>query len=215
ALKRRGYVPEAFIKYALSIGVTLNDKSVDKEEFFKALNAFNKDFIDSTSYRHFFVWNPVEITIKGAPEQEIELDLHPKKKEGGRAFSTKDRFYIAKEDLDSIRDGKIYRLMDCLNFRKEKGAKGSSFVFDSMEYDRFKEKGEKIIHWLPVPKNPKSLIDVEVVMDDNDEIKTFKGLGEEHMRAIEEGQTVQLERFGFCRLDEIKNNKLVFWFGHR
>ena len=41
ALKRRGYQPEAFIKYTLDVGVTQNDKPVSKEEFFKALDHFN------------------------------------------------------------------------------------------------------------------------------------------------------------------------------
>ena len=69
ALKRRGYQPETFIKYAVDVGISLTDKRVTKEEFFKIINAFNKDVIDAKAYRYFFISNPKEITIENAPEQ--------------------------------------------------------------------------------------------------------------------------------------------------
>jgi hypothetical protein len=35
------------------------------------------------------------------------------------------------------------------------------------------------------------------------------------MSHLKEGDVVQLERFGFCRLDKIEKDKLVFWFTHK
>jgi len=206
ALRRRGFQPGAFLKYAEEVGVTLNDKSVSKEEFFSAINAFNREIIDPKSYRYFFVEDPVEVTIEGAPvREEVELDLHPDNKKGGRWFRTHDRFYLAFADIALMEDGALYRLMDCLNFKKV----GKRFVFDSLDYGRYKEQGKRIIHWLPVQKD---LAAVEVVMDDN---SVRKGLGEPGMEDIEMGQIVQLERFGFCRLDEDSAGKKVFWWTHR
>ncbi|MCX8147319.1 MAG: hypothetical protein N3D84_02530, partial [Candidatus Woesearchaeota archaeon] len=205
ALRRRGYQPEAFVKYALSVGVTLVDKHVDKDEFFKVLNAFNKEIIDPKSDRYFFIYNPTKIKIENAPKQEIELDLYPDKRKGGRFFSTADKFYLTEEDFKSLKDNELYRLMDCLNFVK----KGDSFIFDSLDYNKFKEKGKKIMHWLPVSDN---LVQVKVLMPDN----TFiEGLGEEGLRNVDFGKIVQFERFGFCRLDNEKGNKLIFWFSHK
>jgi len=205
ALKRRGYTPEALIKYAIDVGISLNDKSVTKEEFFKTINAFNKDTIDKTSHRYFFIENPKEITIANSPEQKIELDLHPENKKGGRKFKTKDKFYITEDDFKSFSENKIYRLMDCLNFIQEEG----KFLFHSLEYEKFKESGAKIIHWLP---KDKKLVKVEVLMPDN---KIVKGLGEKGLKELKEGDILQLERFGFCRLDKIEKNKLTFWFAHK
>lgn len=42
SLKKQGYKPSAFWKFAEQIGFSETDKVIDKEEFFKLLNAFNK-----------------------------------------------------------------------------------------------------------------------------------------------------------------------------
>ena len=42
SLKKQGYKPSAFWKFAEQIGFSEADKVIDKEEFFKLLNAFNK-----------------------------------------------------------------------------------------------------------------------------------------------------------------------------
>tara|TARA_Y100000310_G_scaffold280286_1_gene299903 strand:+ start:4051 stop:5742 length:1692 start_codon:yes stop_codon:yes gene_type:complete len=206
ALSKRGYVPEAFIHYAIDVGMSLNDKSVKKDEFFKTLNAFNKEMIDPIAYRYFFVWNPVKITIKNAPKQNIELDLHPEQKKKGRNIETKQDFFITQDDFDIIEEGKIYRLMDCLNFEKKK----NEFVFHSTDYKIFKESDGRIMHYLPAEETLK----VEVLMDDN----TIKsGVGELSLKSVKKGQVVQLERFGFCRLElkDKKKNELLFWYGHK
>ncbi|MBN2112480.1 glutamate--tRNA ligase [Candidatus Woesearchaeota archaeon] len=204
ALSKRGYQPDAFINYALGVGVTQNDKTVSKQDFFKSLDHFNRAVIEPNAYRYFFVESPAEIKIEKAPEQEIELDLHPENKKGGRKFKTNDKFYIDKSDLKQLKEGKLYRLMDCLNFVKKKG----KFVFDSTDYEKFKKKGDRIIHWLPVSKD---LVHVAVRMDDNF-IK--KGLGESSMSKLKKGDIVQLERFAFARLESKDDSRLEFWFTH-
>ncbi len=197
ALRRRGYQPEAFIKYSLDVGVSLNDKKVSKKEFFKIIDAFNRDVIEPIANRYFFVWDPVAIKIDKAPMLDVELDLHPDNKKGGRKFKTNDEFYITKQDFELIKDNKLYRLMDCLNFRKMKG----KFVFDSLEYEKYKKEGEKIIHWLPKNK----LSAVEVLMPDK---SIRKGIIESYNLNI--GDVCQFERFGFVRLD----SEDKFWFTH-
>lgn len=206
ALRRRGYQPGAFLKYAEEVGVTLNDKSVSKEEFFASINAFNREIIEPAAHRFFFIENPVEVLIEGAPAQEeIELDLHPNNKKGGRWFRTHDRFYLAASDVEMFKDGELYRLMDCLNFRK----KGKKYFFDSLDYEKYKEEGKRIMHWLPVQTD---LVEVDVLMDDN---SLRKGLGEPMIKTIAVDQVVQLERFGFCRLDDDAADKKVFWWTHK
>jgi len=207
AMKRRGFQPQAFVKYSLAVGVSLTDKKVSKDEFFKALNAFNKEVIDPESYRYFFIEDPVEVEIESAPSQNIELDLHPNNKKGGRNFNTARKFYLAKDDISGFKSKELIRLMDCLNFTQ----KGDYYLFDSTEYEKFKAQGKKIIHWLPAEKKD-NLLEVEVKMPDG---TSKTGLGEQSMAKLKVGDIVQLERVGFCRLDEEAGNKLVFWFAHR
>ncbi len=205
ALRRRGYQPEAFLKFVEDMGISLSDKTVTREDFFKLINAHNKEILDPESNRYFFINDPQEITIENAPEQTTELDLHPDKKERGkRVFQTKDQFYITKEDQKELKANKLYRLMDCLNFKK----KGKKYLLDSLEYEKYKETGEKIMHWLPASND---LVNVEVKMPDN---TIVNGLGEQGLSKLKEGDIVQLERFGFCRLDKVNKDKLEFWYTH-
>ena len=95
--------------------------------------------------------------------------------------------------------------MDCINFRKT----DSQYRFETKDYEDYKGKGQKIMHWLP--KEEENL-HVEVLMPDN---TRRVGLGEKDMSNIEEGDIVQLERFGFCRLDEKTEKGLKFWFCHK
>ena len=62
ALRRRGYQPETFVKYAIEIGISENDKTVNKDEFFKLLNKFNREELDDVN-RYFFVKTPIKINI--------------------------------------------------------------------------------------------------------------------------------------------------------
>ena len=200
ALRRRGYKPDAFLNYALSIGITLNDKTTSKEELFKQLDSFNKQLIEKTSYRYFFIPEPYKIHITNAPEINVELDLHPDERKGGRKFNCAGDFYVCEE----LSDG-LYRLMDCLNFVYENG----KAKFHSLKYADVKDKKATIINWLPSTEH---LVDVEVKMPDN---AIIKGKGEHLLQDLEEGAIVQFVRFGFCRYDRNEGDKMVFWFLHK
>lgn len=221
SLRRRGYQPGAFRKFAVKIGLSLNDKHVTMEEFWKMIDAFNREIIEARAMRYFFIDNPVEVAIADAPRRDVELDLHPDNQKGGRRFSVHDRFYLAKDDVEKVREGELIRLMDCLNAvrKKEQGSgsfpAGSSPAFDfhSKEHAVFKEKGTRIMHWLPADGRH---ISVEVHLPDG---SVKSGIGEETMRSLQAGDLVQLERFGYCRVDAVEKKgtavKVVFWFTHR
>lgn len=203
ALKRRGYQPSAFLKFTQSTGLSPVDKTVSGEEFFKSINALNKEIIDPVAKRFFFIADPVKVEIKNAPTLNVELDFHPDNIKGGRKFLTGKDFFLSNVDISNFSDNELIRLMDCLNFR----VNNAKYVFVSEDYETFKKNGKKIIHWLPVDK---SLVSIEVLMPDN---KKIKGLCEKGIGSIKEGDIVQFERFGFCRLDDKK--KMVFWFTHK
>ncbi|MAG91883.1 glutamate--tRNA ligase [Candidatus Woesearchaeota archaeon] len=201
ALRRRGFLPEAIKEFVLSTGITKTESVLTWDD----LIVHNRRHLDLKCNRHFFVEKPKEIKIENAPEQSVELKLHPESKERGtRKFKTKGKFYIAEKDFKEFKDGKLYRLMDCINFKKHKG----KFVFDSKDYQNYKKHGEKIIHWLPVEKD---LVKVEVLMPDK---KIAKGLAEPMIKHLKEGETIQFARFGFCKLDKKEKSKLVFWYTH-
>lgn len=204
ALRRRGYQPEAFLKYARDVGVSSNDKRVRKDDFFKSLNFNNKEVVDNIANRYFFVKDPVDLRICGAKKKKVKLRLHPERKTGFRLFNTEEEFLIQKDDFKEIREGELYRLMDCLNFVKKKG----KFFYDSEDYQKYKQKGKRIMHWLPKG----DYVTAEVRMPNN---KIAKGAIEKNIMNEKKGSVVQLERFGFCRIDAISDNNVALWFAHK
>lgn len=217
ALRKRGFCAEAFRKYAKLVGVTRTDKTVEIDDYFKTLESLNRDAIDSTTDRYFFVWDPVRIDVENVPESEITLDLHPEHKKGGRTFVLSDgSFYLAKDDVDSIKPEETVRLMDCLNFiKKGDDAHGYNYVYENNDYDFFRKTGNQIIHFLPAQEH---LVNVEVVMPDG---SLRSGYGEQGIENVSVGDVVQFERFGFCRLNDIrytedtKQKVYVFWYAHK
>ena len=196
ALKRRGFMPEAIKSFLIKTGITKSESTLTWDD----LIMHNKRLLDSECNRYFFIDDPVEIKIKGAPGQKIKLKLHPEdEKRGFREFNTKESFYITKNDFKEIKENNIYRLMDCLNFKKTK----SGFEFDSLEHEKYKKDGKKIIHWLPKD----NLIDIEILMPDK---SIMKGFAESGIKNVKKDDIIQFERFGFCKLD----SKNKFWFTH-
>jgi len=207
ALRRRGYQAGAFRKYAVEIGLSLNDKTVSIEEFWKNINAFNREIVEPAANRYFFIDKPVEIVIESSPKKEVELKLHPDfPKKGKRGLNVEGEFHVAKSDLKLLGEGKLHRLMDCFNFEVVR----RKFRYVSDDYEDYKNSKKRgaIIHWLPVGEEVK----VEVVMEDG---SVVSGVGESGMKKLEVGKVVQLERRYFARLDKKEKDKLVFWFLHK
>lgn len=202
ALRRRGFLPEAIKNFVISSGITKAESVLTWED----LISQNRKLLDSRCNRFFFVHAQKKIVIKNAPNLDINLKLHPEFKERGfRRFTTSNKFYVNSDDFNVFKENGTIRLMDCLNFKAE----NNEFVFDSLEYENFKKNGKLIIHWLPYEKE---LVKVEVMMP-NKEIK--KGLAESMIKSLKVNDIVQFVRFGFCRLDEKKANKIKFWFSHK
>lgn len=192
ALRKRGFQSEAIIKFIKDNGIGKNDLNVNMS----SLDAYNRNIIDKTSNRYFFVGDPRKIRIEGAVGKDIKILLHPDfPKKGYRKFKTNGEFYVD----EVFEPGKNYRLMELLNFR--------NLEFMSEKLDM--KLNAKLIHWLPVSRE---LVKVELVMPDN---SIIKGWGEKGLKKLKVNDVCQMVRVGFCRLDKKLKNKLVFYFSHR
>ena len=201
ALRRRGFVAEAIKNFVLSTGITKTEATLTWDDLIMQ----NKRILDAKSNRYFFIHDIKEIKVENAPERVVSLKLHPDAKERERGFKVHDAFYIEKKDFSELKENKIHRLMDCLNFKK----RGNKLIFDSLEHENFKKNPGLIIHWLP---KQKELANVDVFMPDK---KLVNGIAEPLVKKLNENKVIQFARFGFCRLDKKEKNKLRFWFTHR
>lgn len=195
ALRRRGYQPEAFIKYAIDVGISENDKTVPGEEFFKAINNFNKEIIDPLALRYSFVPEPVKIAVSNQPDiSEISIPVSPYFKNKRKIKVGKD-IWVPKEDFDKY-NGKEIRLKDLFNIKLSKKSKFTSL----------KNKDIQKVQWVS-----SGAVRAEVLMPDG---SVVKGLAEPNVKKLKVGDIIQFERFGFVRLDK-KGRVLLFCFGHK
>ena len=138
------------------------------------------------------------------PEEDlglaIERPLHPDFEErGNRTLVFNSEVYIPQADLS---DG-ISRLMDAVNVE----IKDNDVVFHSKSFEDARDAKARIIQWVPT-----DAIKAKVVMDD---ASVTEGLCEVDCKDLKVGDIVQFERFGFARLDEIKDDELIFYYAHK
>lgn len=198
ALAKRGIQPEAIRRYWLAVGL----KSVDIEFSWDNLYAYNREIIDRTAKRFFFVWNPREIEIKGATSLEAMAPYHPSEDMGFREYILKApiRVFVVSEEWSSLKDGKLIRLKDLCNIEKyEDYGKYAGNDVSVIKH------GAKIIHWCPENSMP-----AEVIMPNG---KVLNGMVEPLIESSV-GKIVQFERFGFCKVYR-NGEKLVGYFAHR
>lgn len=169
--RKRGYKPEAFRKFILSLGISKRDSKITSEEYHKGLDYFNKQILETESDRFFFVHNPKKIHITNIdeyPEKEIQILKHPDHKERGyRHFELSGDYLIDSIDHDNIKVLDTIRLMHFANFKVTgKDENGLKVEFISKEYDKNLEL-KRNIHFVPFKENEK----VIVVMQDNSRLK--------------------------------------------
>ena len=199
AIARRGISPKTIYDLIIEIGVKMADSAIS----WKKIYGLNRNFLEPVANRYFFCENPVEITVDGyeGGNMTVERPLHADHLDrGNRLLPFDGKAYLASSDLN---DG-IARLMDAVNVE----INGDDITYHSTSFEDARDVKAKIIQWVPIDDN----VNVEIVMDDAS-IKT--GLGEGALRDLEVGDVVQFERVGFARLDEISDDKLIFYYAHK
>lgn len=160
------------------------------------LYAENRRLIDPFANRYFFVPSPVKIDIENMPDiREAKVPVHPDSPEKGhRTLAVSSSVYVALEDLEKLRGTEV-RLKDLCNIKLDNVS-----AFLSRE-----NKDIPKIQWLSEG------VPMKVVMPDG---STVEGLGEPGLLKAHVDDVVQLERFGFVRIDQIEP-ELTVYFGHR
>ncbi|MEM4499971.1 MAG: glutamate--tRNA ligase [Candidatus Woesearchaeota archaeon] len=197
ALKRRGILPEAIKELVIKTGITKAESEIEIEELY----TINRKLLDDKAWRFFMIKNPIKIKILNAPKRVVKLKLHPSKDYGYREMICDEEFFLEKEDIDKLENGKIYRLMDNLNFVYE----NNQFKYLSDDYLEYKSKGSGIFHWLPANDE---IIKIKILMPNH---QILECLAEKNIKLLKINDVCQFERFGFARLDQ----ENFFYFTHQ
>ncbi|MBR9700303.1 glutamate--tRNA ligase [Candidatus Woesearchaeota archaeon] len=194
-LQRRGIKAEAYWALVKDLGMSPYPVNLD----FSMLSAKNRDIIDPIANRYSFIENPQEISVRDVKSHNVELHLHPDKKDGGRVLKSAGKYFVRADDKVKFSKKKV-RLMGDITFD------GDTLDFISSDV---KDGHDMIINWLSA--EPDQTVEVEIMMPD----ATVKiGLAEAGVKNIKVGEIIQFERFGFCRLDEKEDEALRFWYAH-
>ena len=199
AIARRGIYPRTIYNLITEIGVKMADSAIS----WKKIYGLNRNFVEPIANRYFFCEEPVEVSVNGYEDGDVTIErpLHADHMDrGNRLLSFDGSAYIAKADYA---DG-LFRLMDAVNVE----IAGEDVNYHSTSFEEARDVKARIIQWVPTKEN----VNVKIVMDDAS-VKT--GLGEIALNDLEVGDIVQFERVGFARLDEIKDDELVFYYAHK
>jgi glutamyl-tRNA synthetase len=199
ALRKRGIRPEAIRRYWVENGI----KPIDIQFSWDNLFAMNRDLIDDTADRYFFVADPVRYDIEGGGDLEGRAPLHPDHPERGwRCYQVGGHKTVFLSETDSLmfsQAGRV-RLKDLCNI-----SYGLPAQYDGNDVSILRE-GVRAIQWVCNDSVP-----AEVLMPDGTSVK---GLAE---KAVLDGKgdMVQFERFGFVRIERRSPEGVLCIFAHR
>ena len=199
AMKRRGIKPEAIRRYWVESGI----KPVDIQFSWDNLFGMNRDVIDDTSNRYFFVKDPVRYDIDGVDKIVGSAPLHPDHPErGSRKYELEfpRTIYISGEDSSLFADAKKIRLKDLCNIEYSLPAK---YLGDDVS---ILKTGVRAVQWVG-----KESVDACILMPDG---TVSKGLIENAVLS-EKNDMVQLERIGFARIEKKSDKGVSLVFAHR
>lgn len=212
ALRRRGYHPEAVRNLMIDFGPGPVDATVS----WVNLDAYNRKVVDSVADRYFFVANPIRLSVEAVDGPYASTPpLHPDHPERGRRTiriaprKGRASILVSKEDLDILAPKRVVRLMGLFNMEvEEAGALRVVARLHSESYEEAKRLGAPLIHWLPEEGNLRA----RVVMPTNEDVS---GFGEMGLGSREVGTVVQMERFGFGRIDAKTDDEIIIYYAHR
>ncbi len=201
ALKRRGIQPETFVEMIKRVGATKSTTSID----WSLISSINRKFIEPDSKHFFFVDDPITIKINNPMSLKVDIDLHPNNKElGSRQVNVEDILYLSKMDLNILNIDTIIRMKDLYNIKIVEKVSETEFKADIMSDELLGNVPR--VQWVSDP------VSVEIVKPEmlylnnrinKDSLKHIQGYGEKELKNLKIGEIVQLERFGYTKVNKI------------
>jgi glutamyl-tRNA synthetase len=196
-LRRRGMRASAILEFVKAFGLS----KVESEPGIEKLLAFNRRALEKESGHYFFVPNPVKITIANLDKEIVLSTLEGK---GDRKMHADGHVYIPSADFEAISEGDSFRLKDLCN------AKLVSKATLECELAREDVMPARKVQWVGeggvqvLVHSPKDLLDEKGELSEKS-MEEVRGVAERGVHLLKAGDSVQFERFGFCRLDKTGN----------
>jgi len=212
ALRRRGFIPKTIRDIILDVG----PKPVDITLSWENICSYSRKNLDPIANRYFVIMDPIALTVSGVKKPFVSKPpLHPEYPERGHRILTvqpekgRAEILLSKSDLETLKSRKSVRLMDLFNISiSEIRQRDILAEFHSEPYSIAKELDMPLLHWLPESENLK----VRVVMPT---AEVEEGFAEKALMNEDVGSIIQMERFGFGRVDSKMNGDISIYYAHR
>ncbi|MEM0453311.1 MAG: glutamate--tRNA ligase [Sulfolobales archaeon] len=206
SLRNRGVLPETIRKVILEVGVKVSDASISWEN----VAAINRKLIDPTAKRLMFVsYPPTKVLVRSLPQsiERVSIPLHPTNKAlGDRELGVKlidgsVEIFIDSHDAGKLKEVGYVRLMEFSNI-KYVGESSDGIVAEFVSFDLSDAKKFKapIIQWVPC----NSSVKVIIYKPEGLNLLRIRGYGENYMKLLKVGEVVQLVRYGFVKIKDLK-----------
>ena len=197
-LKRRGIIPRTIREFTQQVGYTKTEHEYD----WSMLLSLNRKLLDPVSRRVFFVPDPVQLVVEGAPKRKATIPFHPQADLGSRTVETFGEFSVAAGDLRSARKGSVFRLMDLYNVELISNGKKAigKYAGDEVTQDSRKFQWVTPAH-VEVQVTVPDVLFLEGDVYNKDSLREVYGFAEMYASELQVGEIVQFPRFGFARLD--------------
>ena len=200
-LRRRGVIPEAIREFTLQVGYTRSEHEYD----WSMLLSVNRKLLDPRSKRVFFVPDPVELSVEGAPKRKVTIPFHPEMQLGEREIATSGRFFVPRSDLMTMKKGTAFRLMDLYNVELTSAGAEPKARYAGEELVREMKK----LQWVTSEGVEVKVLEPGLLFNEEgtfnkDSLGEAKGLAEMAFESLKPGEIVQFPRFGFCRVDTVR-----------
>ena len=149
----------------------------------------------------------MEVKIKNPIKKTIEIKLHPDNKElGSRKIKVEDTVYLSGSDREFFDIGSVIRLKDLYNIRITKKISEQKLIVEIIS-DKMQPDIPRL-QWVSEP------VEVEIVKPEmlylnnrinKDSLKYIQGLGESNLKELKVGEIIQLERFGYTKINNIED----------
>ncbi|MHA1222133.1 MAG: glutamate--tRNA ligase [Candidatus Heimdallarchaeaceae archaeon] len=201
AMRRRGIQPEVFPELIKRVGATKSSTKID----WSLISSINRKIIEPKAKHFFFVPNPIKITIKNPIEQTIHIPLLPEQREvGERTILVYDTLYISDYDEVFLQPENKIRMKDLYNVKILRKVEEKNYEAEIIGKDLLPKVPR--IQWVSEP------IKVEIIKPEmlylnnrinKDSLKLIQGFGEKDLKKLKSGDIIQLERFGFAKVNKI------------
>lgn len=197
ALLRRGIRPEAVRRLFKELGPKATDITLDLE----TLYTINRQLIDPSARRVYFVENPIKLIVEDAPSIVAKIPWHPDADMGQRIYNFEEGehlLFVDRRDFeDKVRLKHLYNVEVVERTEDEIVAKFAGFDIGK----------ERKIQWV----TDNNIIG-EVVFPNGTRVE---GLLEWWANTLEPGEVVQLERLYFVKVEANWGERIKMVYTHR